>query len=60
MSRVIKTYKQGLQEKFGKAEQDCLGPPGQAETSLKNEDLRSNKTTWKTFINALFPVQQNA
>jgi len=26
------------------AEQDFLGPRGQAETSLKIEDLRSNKT----------------
>jgi hypothetical protein len=33
----------GLQEKFGKAEQDW--PRGQTETSLKIGDLRANKTT---------------
>jgi len=42
-------YKQGLQEKFCKAEQDFFGAPGQAETSLKIEDLRSNKTTAANF-----------
>jgi hypothetical protein len=36
---------QGLQEKFSNAEQDCFGVPGQAETSLKIEDLRANKPT---------------
>ena len=30
-----------------KAEQDCFGAPGQAETSLKIEGLRFNKTTGK-------------
>jgi hypothetical protein len=34
--------KQGLQEKFYKADKTALGPRGQAETSLKIEDLRSN------------------
>ena len=39
-------HRQGLQEKFCKAEQDCfLGPRGQPDTSLKIEDLRSNNTT---------------
>jgi hypothetical protein len=33
---------QGLHEKFCKAEQHCFGAPGQAETSLKIEDLRFN------------------
>jgi hypothetical protein len=39
---------QVLQGKFCKAEQDCFGTPGQTETSLKFEDLRSNKTTGKS------------
>ena len=30
---------QGLQEKFYKAEKDCFGPWGQADTSLKIEDF---------------------
>ena len=38
---------QGLQEDFCRAEQDCLGPRGHSETSIKIEDLRSNKTTGK-------------
>jgi hypothetical protein len=38
---------QGLQEKFCRAEQYCLGPRGHSETSIKIEDLRSNKTTGK-------------
>jgi hypothetical protein len=38
-----KTHIQDLPETFCKAEQDCF----EAETSLKIEDLRSNKTTDK-------------
>ena len=37
--------RQGFQEKFCKGEQDCFGARGKAETSIKIEDLRSNKTT---------------
>jgi hypothetical protein len=36
----------------------ALGPQGQVETSLKIEDLRTNKTIGKLPY-ALFPVQQN-
>ena len=32
---------------FPKQNKTALGPQGQAETSLKIEDLRSNKTTGK-------------
>ena len=45
--RVVPTREQGLQEKSCKAEQHCFGVPGQAETSLKIGNLRSNKTTGK-------------
>ena len=38
------------QEKFCKPEQDCFGTPGQAETSLNVEDLKSNKITGKCSI----------
>ena len=40
-------FTQDLQEKFYKADKTALGPQEQAETSLKIEDLRSNKTTGK-------------
>ena len=45
---AISAYHQGIHEKLCKAEQDCFwGPRWQAKTSLKIEDLRSNKTTGK-------------
>jgi len=37
----------GLQEKFCKQNKTALGSHGQAETFLKIENLRSNKTTGK-------------
>jgi hypothetical protein len=44
MDIEIPAYGQGLQEKFCKAKQNCLGPRGQGATFLK---LRSNKATGK-------------
>jgi hypothetical protein len=41
------TGTRGLQEKYCKAKHDCFAAPGQTKTSLKIEDLRSNKTTGK-------------
>ena len=44
---IVGTNKQGLQKKLCKANKSTLWSRGQAETSLKIEDLRSNKTTGK-------------
>jgi hypothetical protein len=48
LSQHINSYStQGLQEKFYKVEQECFRTQEQADTSIKIEDLRSNKTTGK-------------
>ena len=52
VSNVTKDI-QDLQEKFCKAEQDCFGPRGQAEISLKIEDMRSSKTIMYMLYNAM-------
>ena len=44
MEYVLSCCQQGLQEKLWKT---ALGPLGQCETSVKIEDLSSNKTTGK-------------
>ena len=38
--------RQGLQEKFCRAEQECFGARGQTETSLKSEDFNCGSRGW--------------
>ena len=47
IKQIHEHYNQGLQEKFCRRNKTALGPRVYTVTSLKIEDLRSNKTTAK-------------